>query len=509
MKRASGILLPLFSLPSKRGRGDMGPEAYRFIDKLSMAGQRYWQVLPIGPANDKDCPYQSTSAFAGDPAYISLEKLEQRGLLDADRLSFAKANRSASSRDEVLRSAYLSFRLRGSGEELRAFDLFCEKEAEWLDDFALYTALSDRLGRDWSRWDEDISRCREEAKAYWRDELSEEIGFRRWLQFEFFTQWEDLRAYAHEKGVRVIGDIPYSVAFESADCWADRRLFRIDEEGNQTETSGVPPDQFTPKGQCWNNPLYDWNVHREDGYRWWIRRISQQLRFFDILRIDHIRGFESYYAIPGDDRDPMRGHWEKGPGMDFFGEVNRIFGSDRFIAEDLGFLTQQVHDMIRDTGYPGMKVLQFAFDTSEENIYLPSNYEDNNCAVYTGTHDNDTTLGWYEKAEEWKKRFLTWYLREKSCTRFSKDRADLSGGSGEDPGIMDPEDAVRGMVELAYSSRADICIIPMQDHLGLGSHARINTPGVADGNWRWQMDEDAFTDELAEGLKALCREYDR
>lgn len=480
----------------------MGPEAYRFIDMLAEAGQRYWQVLPLGPANDKDCPYQSTSAFAGDPAYISLDKLSDQGLIEDADLDLP--------REEVLRAAHDRFamanrstspnRSRNLREYLEAYEEFCSREASWLDDFALYSAISDHLGRDWSCWDEDIRSADEEAMAEWRRELVQEFEFYRWTQYVFFTQWEELLSYAHGTGIKIIGDIPYSVSYESADCWTHRELFMIDQEGRQLASAGAPPDYFTPEGQCWDNPLYDWKVHRERGYDWWLRRIGQQFRFFDLLRMDHMRGFESYYAIPEETKDPKDGSWEKGPGLDFFDTVNRTFDRRKFIAEDLGTLTDEVYRLIDGTGYPGMKVLQFAFDTGEENIYLPSNYRDENCVVYTGTHDNDTTRGWYEKAEDWKQRFLTWYLREKSETSFAGvDRGD----------VLSPEDAVRGMIELAHSSRAMLSIIPMQDYLMLGSEARTNTPGIADGNWCWQMGAEAFTDEMAAMIAGSCASYDR
>lgn len=486
MRRASGILLPLFSLPSKSGRGDMGPEAYRFIDKLSEAGQRYWQVLPLGPVNETNCPYQSTSAFAGEASFISLEKLVETGYLKGEDADLPK--------EEALARAWE----KGCRDE-RFLD-FCREEEAWLEDYALYSALSDRFGKDWSCWEEDISRADEKAKERWREELSEEVDRHRWTQFLFFDQWERILAYAHGKGIDIIGDLPYFVSYESADCWAHRELFRIGEDGRQQVTAGVPPDYFTPEGQCWDNPLYDWQANKEQGYDWWIRRIGQQLRYFDMLRIDHMRGFESYYAISYETKDPKDGEWEKGPDMDLLGAVNRAFGKERFIAEDLGTLTEEVHRLIDDSGYPGMKVLQFAFDTGEENIYLPSNYEDENCVVYTGTHDNDTTLGWYEKAEDWKKQFLTWYLKDRSETSFAGvDR-------GEE---IDAEDAVRGMIELAHSSRAMLSIIPMQDYLKLGSEARTNRPGVRDGNWCWQMDADAFDEGLIEEIAAMCSAYGR
>ena len=365
-------------------------------------------------------------------------------------------------------------------------------EENWLNDYSLYSALTDYYDDgDWSLWEEGLQQRTLSAMAKWSVMLSDEIEYHRWTQYEFFDEWDRLRKYAHAKGVELIGDIPYYAAFESADCWSHPELFRLAAGGGEGFEAGAPPDAFTSKGQCWGNPVYNWDAHKEQNYDWWIRRIHQQFRFFDVVRLDHMRGFESYYAIPEETEDPRDGHWEKGPGMELFNAIRDTLGECRFIAEDLGYLTQEVKDMLTEAGYPGMKVLQFAFDTSEENVYLPMNYDTDNSVIYTGTHDNDTTLGWYAKAEEWKKRFVSWYLREKE---------GLSDGAEEPDEIMEPEAAVKGLVELALSSRCETCIIPMQDYLLLGSEARVNVPGVAKGNWRWQMDEDAFSHELAESI---------
>lgn len=534
--RKSGILLPVFSLPSEYGCGDLGTEAYRFIDRLSEAGQRYWQVLPIGPVNKELCPYQSSSGFAGEALLISLDILAEENLLPAEECEAVRngaGSEEAADADSLqqtrlllkrraLRDAHDAFRDRmRKEEELKLYyKAFCKMEGSWLDDYALYEALKDHYEEgDWSLWEEDIKRRDREAVAVWSLKLADETEYYKWTQFEFFRQWDALKKYAHERGVELIGDIPYYAAYESADCWACPKLFQLDSNGSCAFEAGAPPDAFTAKGQSWGNPVYDWNAHREQGFDWWIRRIQQQLRFFDVVRLDHMRGFESFFAIPADTEDPADGHWEKGPGMELFDAVRAALGESRFIAEDLGYLTPEVKEMMEQTGYPGMKILQFAFDTGEENVYLPFNYDTDNSVIYTGTHDNDTTLGWYEHTEDWKQRFVSWYLREKSDITPGR-KAELFGwrtgeaGSDGDTGgaadaIMPAEMAVAGLIELAHSSRCGTCIIPMQDYLLLGSEARLNVPGVAKGNWRWQMDADAFTPQLVKEIAEMTKRYGR
>ena len=506
--RASGILLPIFSLPSKYGAGDVYAEAYDFIDRLHEAGQRFWQVLPIGPVNKEYCPYQSGSGFAGEPLLISLERLRDKGLLsDLDLVAFDDPGMTwedrMACRRELLKLAYRTFRKKLTEDEEAElhYRAFCRMEEEWLNDYSLFSAIADHYDDgDWSLWEEDLRTRNSSAMAKWSIMLSNEIEYYRWTQYEFFEEWDRLKRYAHAKGVELIGDIPYYAAFESADCWAHPELFRLETGAQEGFEAGAPPDGFTSKGQCWGNPVYNWDAHKAQHYDWWIRRIRQQFRFFDVVRLDHMRGFESFYAIPMETEDPREGHWEKGPGMELFDAVKEAIGECRFIAEDLGYLTEEVKQMMDQAGYPGMKVLQFAFDTSEENVYLPMNYDTDHSVIYTGTHDNDTTIGWYAKAEEWKKRFVSWYLREK---------AGLDDGADEPDEIMEPEEAVKGLVELALGSRCELCIIPMQDYLLLGSEARINVPGVAKGNWRWQMEDDVFNRELAEAIAKKTIHYKR
>ena len=517
--RASGILLPIFSLPSPYGIGDLYEEAYKFIDRLREAGQHYWQVLPIGPINKELCPYQSSSSFAGEPLLLSLKKLEEQGLLSQrDLRGFEKvADLSQEERmgfkRKALRAAFRGFRakLQEDEEAKLHYKAFCKMEEGWIDDYALFSALSDYFETgDWACWEEGARKRTRDAMIQWTIKLSYEMEFYRWTQYEFFNQWDDLKTYAHEKKIRLIGDIPYYAAYESADCWSDPQLFQLDEESRQIFEAGAPPDAFTSEGQCWGNPVYNWETHKEQGYRWWISRIRQQLRFFDVVRLDHMRGFESYYAIPADSESPKDGHWEKGPGLDLFRAIRDELGECSFIAEDLGYLTEEVRSMMAEVGYPGMKILQFAFDTSEENVYLPFNYDTDHSVIYTGTHDNDTTLGWYEKAEDWKQRFVSWYLHEKSeIPEWRKEELFGDRETTEPDDIIPPELAVKGLIELAQSSRCDTCIIPLQDYLLLGSEARLNVPGVAKGNWRWQMEENAFTPELAEEISEITMRYRR
>ncbi len=497
--RASGILLPVFSLPSEYGVGDFYRGAYDFIEKLKRSGQRYWQILPIGPTGEDNCPYQAISSFAIDPVFISPERLLEKGLLTSDeaaraefvlrvssegtRIDYVKVKRE---KHELLKRAYDRY----VPEE--AFHAFCFNEKEWLDDYALFMALSQHFGTfDIRSWDDDLRTRKVKAMAEWSRRLSEDTGFHRWIQYEAYTQWQDLLDHAHDNGVEIIGDLPYFVAYESADLWTRPDLFRLDGEGNKVFVAGAPPDAFSQEGQCWGNPVYEWQACAKEQYSWWKKRIAHQFRLFDVVRLDHMRGFESYYCIPEETEAPKDGHWEKGPGMDLFDSVKAECGDLRLIAEDLGYLTEEVRAMMDACGFPGMKILQFAFDTGEENLYLPGNYVTDNSVVYTGTHDNDTTLGWYESIGEEKKRFVSWYL------------------TGDGESILPAEEAARGLIGLAMSTRCDTCIIPMQDYLLLGSGARINVPGKAEDNWGWRMEEDAFSEVLCQRIRDLTEANSR
>lgn len=490
--RRSGILLPVFSLPSRYGIGCFSKEAYEFVDRLSEAGQSLWQILPLGPTSYGDSPYQSFSTFAGNPYFIDLEELIKEGLLteaECDGADFGTDEQYINyekmyyNRFPVLRLAYERSLERGlfSSPE---YQEFVEKEAEWLEDYALYMAVKDHFqGKSWEQWDEDIRLREEGAVQEYRQKLSDEIQFCKYQQYLFFCQWKKLKAYANEKGIQIVGDIPIYVAFDSADAWATPELFQLDEENVPVAVAGCPPDGFSATGQLWGNPLYNWDYHKESGYDWWIKRIAHCFRLYDMIRIDHFRGFDEYYAIPFGDKTAENGKWQKGPGMQLFDAIKEKLGELPIIAEDLGFLTDSVRKLLSDSGYPGMKVLQFAFDCREENDYLPHNYE-RNCVVYTGTHDNDTLRGWYDVISPFDKEMSQVYLNnaDSPAEKISWD-----------------------FVCLAMRSVGDTCIIPLQDYLGLGSEARINTPSTLGGNWCWRMKKGAFDRELAEQIRRLTK----
>lgn len=488
--RSAGILLPVNSLPARYGIGTLGPGARRWVDFLAQAGQTWWQVLPLGPTGFADSPYQSFSAFAGNPYLIDLEELCAEGLLtETECGEFSWENRAGQvdygllfmHREKVLRTAVSRM---CPGPEL---DAFRKEHAAWLPDYALFMALKTHMGmRRWTEWDEDTRLRRPGALALWRQTLYDDIEFHSRAQYLFFRQWHKLREYANHRGVRIIGDIPIYVAMDSADTWANRELFLLDAAGCPIEVAGVPPDGFSPDGQLWGNPLYRWDVHRADGYRWWLERLFACMELYDMLRIDHFRGLASYYAVPSGSETAAAGRWRPGPGMDFIDAVNVALGEKALIiAEDLGYLTPEVRALLKDSGYPGMKILQFAFDTREESDYMPHNYTPH-CVVYTGTHDNDTVAGWMRTAPARDVRKAMDYF-----------------------GIRDAGEGPATFIRAALGSVADLVIIPMQDWLGLGSEARLNTPATVGGNWRWRLEPDALTHELSTHIAALTRLYGR
>lgn len=489
--RASGILLPVSSLPSAYGIGSFSKEAYEFVDQLKKGGQKNWQILPLGPTGYGDSPYQSFSAYAGNPYYIDLETLIEEGLLTkeecdscdfGDNDSFIDYERMYHARFEILRKAFARF----SPDE--AFEAFAEENAYWLEDYSLFMAIKNSLGGvSWSEWEEPLKRREEEALAKMRTQLAEEIQFFRFQQYEFTKQWTKLKAYANENGVRIIGDIPIYVAFDSADSWANPELFQFDETCTPVAVAGCPPDAFSATGQLWGNPLYRWDYHKKTGYAWWIRRLSYCFKLYDVVRVDHFRGFDEYYSIPYGDKTAQFGKWEKGPGLDLFKAVKAALGELDIIAEDLGYLTESVLQLVRDTGYPGMKVLQFAFDSREENDYLPHNYP-HNCVVYTGTHDNNTILGWLDEMEPKDRAFAAEYMNNKKS---------------EEQEI--PWDFIR----LALASVADLAVIPMQEYLCLGGEARINKPSTLGNNWKWRLSKGQITDELLERMREITKLYGR
>lgn len=494
--RQNGILLPVSSLPSPYGIGCFSKEAYDFIDRLKEAGQTLWQILPLGPTSYGDSPYQSFSTFAGNPYFIDLETLKEEGLLTkaecdgadfesrADRVDYGKLYHT---RFQVLRAACENA-LKYGAMQTEEYQRFLAQEAGWLDDYALYMAVKDYFcGKSWEHWDEDIRLRRPEAMEKYRVLLKEDIAFYEFLQYEFHRQWMRLKAYANKKGIRIIGDIPIYVAFDSADTWGNPTLFQLDRDNVPVAVAGCPPDGFSATGQLWGNPLYDWDHHESTGYAWWIRRIRHCFQIYDIMRIDHFRGFDEYYSVPYGDESAVNGSWKKGPGMKLFRTIQKELGELPIIAEDLGFLTDSVRTLLKESGYPGMKVLQFAFDSREASDYLPHNYG-RNCVVYTGTHDNDTLLGWYDAIIPQDKEMALTYLNN----------------YGTDEGQIHWD-----YICLAMRSVADTCIIPMQDILGLGTDARINTPSTLGGNWVWRMEKGAFTEELAGKLAKLTRLYGR
>ena len=491
--RTSGILYPVSSLPSKYGIGCFSKEAYEFVDFLKKAGQTYWQVLPFGPTGYGDSPYQSFSTFAGNPYFIDLETLIEEGLLErweCDSRNFGTDPESVDygalyeNRFAVL--ALANERFQKTAAEDADYQAFRKEETGWLDDYSLFMALKQHFeGKSWTDWDLPYRNRDKKALDAVREVLKDKIDFFCFQQYEFAKQWKKLHTYANEQGIRIIGDIPIYVAFDSADTWSRPELFQFDEDNNPKAVAGCPPDAFSATGQLWGNPIYDWDKHRAQDYVWWKSRMEHAFFFYDAVRIDHFRGFESYYEIPASEDTAMNGTWVKGPGMELFRELAETIGDRQVIAEDLGFLTPEVHELLDETGYPGMKVLQFAFDAMSDSDYQPHNYC-RNCVVYTGTHDNDTTRGWFDNITPDIRDYAYRYL-----------------------GITSGREAVRTMIRAAMMSVADICIIPMQDYLELGSEARINTPSTLGNNWKWRVLPDVFTRRLAGRLQELASLYAR
>ena len=491
MERASGVLLPIFSLPSKYGIGCFSKEAYQFIDRLKAAGQSYWQILPLGPTGYGDSPYQSFSTFAGNPYFIDLETLTGEGLLTAqeceygcegireDKIDYEKIYKT---RFQILEKAFSRF---GENDEYRAF---VSENQFWLEDYSLYMAIKDRNGGvSWNEWEEPLKNKESQAIENAKAELSRQIAFYKFQQYEFDRQWKRLRSYANENGIEIIGDIPIYVAFDSADTWSAPEMFRFNDALEPIDVAGCPPDGFSQTGQLWGNPLYDWEYHKKTGYDWWIRRIEHCFRLYDVVRIDHFRGFDEYYAVPYGEKTAVHGKWMPGPGIELFRTLEEKIGRKRIIAEDLGLLTPSVIQLLKESGFPGMKVLQFAFDSREDSNYLPHTYT-RNCVVYTGTHDNDTTKGWYHTAAGSTRQFAKEYMY--------KPRLD--------------EDTLAGdFIAMAMGSAADLCIVPMQDYLGLGSDARINTPSTLGGNWEWRMKPGEPDEGTVREMERMTKIYGR
>ena len=488
--RESGILMHITSLSSPYGIGTMGKEAYKFVDFLKSAGQSLWQILPLTPTGYGDSPYQSCSTFAGNHYLIDLDALIETGLLEKSEV----ADRNWSYRDDkvdfgtqynnrlaVLRLAFNRF------ADQEALDAFCREQASWLPDFALFMALKGRNnGQPWYQW-EDCLKFRD-PEAIWkvRQELKEEIRFYCFVQYLFFTQWTALRSYAHKNGIRIIGDVPIYVPYDSVDVWSNPELFQLDAAMNPTDVAGCPPDAFSDDGQLWGNPLYRWDVIGKDGFGWWIRRLAAAGELYDIVRLDHFRGFEAYWAVPFGDTTARNGRWVKGPGMDFVRAVKNNLPHVSLIAEDLGFLTQEVLDLRDDSGYPGMKVLEFAFDSREPSEYLPHTYTANS-VCYVGTHDNMTMRQWFDTADKDAVEYASEYM----C-------------------LNEQEGLVWGTIRTAMSSVSEQCVVQLQDYLDLGADARMNFPGTCDGtNWTWRALDGVLTEALAAKIRKLTTLYGR
>ena len=491
--RTAGILLPVASLPTKYGIGGFSKEAYDFVDFLKKAHQTYWQVLPMGPTGYGDSPYQSFSTFAGNPYFIDLEDLIKRGWLtekDCEKLSgtdkAGKVNyqKVYDTRFKLLKKEYS----KSDIEADKGYRKFVKENAFWLNDYALFMTLKEAYkGMSFSKWNNGDRLKKPSAIKERLKETAIANGIKEWkfMQYVFYSQWTALKKYANDNGIKIIGDIPIYVAMDSADAWANPKLFKFDKDNKPIGVAGCPPDYFSETGQLWGNPLYDWAYHKETGFEWWIKRLEYCFKLYDVVRIDHFRGFDEYYFIPYGEKTAKYGHWEKGPGYALFDSVKKKLGDRPIIAEDLGFLTPSVIKLVKRCGYPGMKILEFAFDSGEDNDYLPHNF-DKNCVVYTGTHDNDTTIGWFDSLKKKDKDYTKKYL-----------------------GIKSPKDIAKGLVRLAQMSTADTCIIPLQDYLELGSEARINIPSTLGNNWNWRMKKDAITDDLALKIAEMTDLYGR
>jgi 4-alpha-glucanotransferase len=503
-QRSSGILLQPTSLPGAYGIGDFGPEAYRFGDFLELAGQKLWQVLPLNPTGYADSPFQCFSASAGNPLLISLERLWDAGLLDRSELESAptfplqSVDYEVASRFKMplLRKAARNFLANASTEDTRQFETFVRENAAWLEDFALFMAVKEAHGMvAWTEWPDDLARRDHEALRSWSEKLSSEIAAHKFFQYEFSRQWQALRAYGRQRNVHIIGDVPIYVAHDSADVWANRQFFLLDEYGRAEKVSGVPPDYFSATGQLWGNPIYNWPRLKETNYEWWIERMRSALRLYDFVRIDHFRGFEAYWEVPAGETTAMHGRWVKGPGRELFAVLREQLGDLPIIAENLGVITPEVEAIRREFGLPGMAILQFAFGNDPQApSFKPHNYA-RELVAYTGTHDNDTVVGWWTSAGGDSTRTPGDVAREHAYAR-----AYL--GFKDEPinWVL-----IRGIM----ASVANTAITQMQDVLGLGSEARMNLPGKASGYWKWRMKPGAASAQIAAQLKELAELYDR
>lgn len=491
-ERAAGILLPVSSLPSRYGIGSLGREAYRFMDQLKKAGQRYWQVLPAGPTSFGDSPYQSFSAFAGNPYFIDLETLIEEGLLKKEEVESVEWGENPADIDyallfenrfPVLKKAYQ----RSHHKEESSYRTFVRQNSYWLRDYCLYMACKFHFdNHEWQLWDEDIRYRTKEGLRKYKKLLQDEIGFWEFCQYKFYQQWNALKKYAHKNKIRLIGDIPLYVSMDSADVWAHSDLFELDERKKPIHIAGVPPDCFSADGQRWGNPLYDWKTMEQDGFLWWAKRMSANAKLYDVIRIDHFIGIVNYWSIPVSCPTAVEGKWLRGPGRKLTDVIEESTQGVDIIAEDLGVVGPNVRRLIQKTGWPGMKILEFAFDGGADNEYLPHQYPDSNCIVYGGTHDNETLMGYYGAKKKKDMTYLMDYLN-----------------------IQKKKQIPKAMIRLGYSSVANTAIFQMQDILGLDNSARMNLPSSVGTNWRWRMLPGQFGKKQIRMLKKLCEMYHR
>ena len=496
MNRESGVLMPVFSLASKFGIGCFSKEAFEFIDFLDKAGQGYWQVLPLGPTGFGNSPYQPFSAFAGNPYFISPEKLIEEGLLswdDVNGVDFG-GNQEAvdygrlyENRPTILKKAYDAFLKKADAEELEDFKAYCKENEEWLLDYALYVVIKElQGGKSWIDWDEGLRKRTKAALDEVKKDNKDKLEFIFFEQYKFDKQWKKLLTYAHEHKVKIIGDLPFYVAMDSADAWAHPEAFKMDKDLLPKAVAGCPPDAFSPTGQRWGNPVYDWDALKKDGYDWWVKRIKRNYEWFDVIRIDHFHGFNEYYEIPFEDKTAENGKLKKGPGIDLFNTLKKNIGDLNMIAEDLGTNTAENVKLLEDSGFPGMNVLQFGF-TSWDSCYVNHRHKKNS-VVYTGTHDNTPTFAWVQEIGDGERDFTRRYINSMN-TNYGAFVWDI--------------------IREAYRSVADLCIIPIQDYLCKGKEARINTPGTAEGNWMWRLVPNYLSDDLARSIRLLTETYSR
>ncbi len=492
-QRASGIILHPTSLPGQYGIGDLGPPAYEWIEFLHKSGCSLWQILPLGPTGYGDLPYQCFSAAAGNPYLISPELLLEEDLLHKDDL-VAIPDFPSTAVDYgslipwklgVLDRAFIRFQHMAAGDIKTEYENFYAEEKEWLDDFALFMALKEAHGgASWTDWGSELRTREKAALQVMREKFETAIQRQVFRQFLFFRQWSNIRDFANKKGVKIIGDVPIFVAHDSVDVWVNPELFYLDKQGKPTVVAGVPPDYFSPTGQLWGNPLYNWDIHKQTQYRWWFARLSKVFEMVDILRLDHFRGFAGYWEVKSGSKTAENGRWVSAPGMDFISKVNESFIDIGIIAEDLGVITPDVEELRDHFGFPGMRILQFAFEGNPKDAFLPHNYP-NNCVVYTGTHDNDTAKGWYKRVSEGSRDFYRQYL------------------------FCDGSDVSWDMIRACWASVAVFSLAPMQDFLSLGNEARMNYPGDPSGNWRWRMAAEDMQDQLSSRIRKINFLYDR